>query len=202
MFFKYKKKIYIKPTTIAAVRGRSSDRKEANKENRARSISKSKTEKLLPKLSKLHESKTSSKSITSSVISSMLKKTLPVPQKPTNLTSTKAKTSTVKSKNAQVKAPARSKSQARTTVVRNITGVPQNVYVGPGVPKQRTKSPLLTAEAFHQRPDIIKSDDLDRPEYNTIVHTIKKLQQVTKEKIVPNFEQLPSTYKSAFLKKV
>ncbi|XP_015114932.1 formin-like protein 14 [Diachasma alloeum] len=79
-------------------------------------------------------------------------------------------------------------------VLRHVARPIPRVFVGPGVPHDRGSGGEGPEEG-QMRVDGATGDLLSRPEYNSIVCTIKKLEKVRKKKVVENFESLPGVYK-------
>ncbi|XP_034943524.1 uncharacterized protein Rcd4 [Chelonus insularis] len=99
----------------------------------------------------------------------------------------------------------RSKSQARVMTMRNITGSKLNVQVDSGTVRARAKSFSSASDLKKKQSKVAFGttvNPLSRPEYNTTIRTINKLEEVKREKIVIELDSLPSPYKSQVLKKV
>lgn len=102
------------------------------------------------------------------------------------------------------KSPKKLKAPAvKKTVIRNIVGPKIRPYVGPGVvhEKECDINFLHSDENINVKP-VISGDKLARPEYNSIMCTINKLNEVKKQRIVPDIDHLPSTYKNLINEKV
>lgn len=90
-------------------------------------------------------------------------------------------------------------SKTRVKVLRNVGRPIPSVFVGPGVSRDRG---LAECEEGETRKDGGAGDHLRRPEYNSIVCTIRKLEEARKKKVVGNFESLPGVYKEIINGKV
>ncbi|XP_053987540.1 uncharacterized protein LOC128880957 [Hylaeus volcanicus] len=88
-------------------------------------------------------------------------------------------------------------STVQTTVVRDIIGPKIKPYIGPGIQRKKQNDFKIpkTNENAHIRP-CTSGEKLARPEYNSIMCTINKLNQLEKQKIVTDMEHLPATYKN------
>ncbi|CAK9834011.1 hypothetical protein ANTRET_LOCUS10608 [Anthophora retusa] len=88
-------------------------------------------------------------------------------------------------------------SPVKKTVIRNIIGSKIKPCIGPGV--SRTKSDDLkiseTDENTGVKP-ITPGEKLARPEYNSIMCTINKLNEMKKQKVITDIEHLSAAYKN------
>ncbi|XP_063984544.1 uncharacterized protein LOC135166349 [Diachasmimorpha longicaudata] len=84
--------------------------------------------------------------------------------------------------------------RTQVNVLRHVSRPIPRVFVGPGVVRDRG-SGQEGPEEIQMRGDGATEDQLNRPEYNSIVCTIKKLEEAKKKKVVGNFETLPRIYK-------
>ncbi|XP_017890271.1 uncharacterized protein LOC108631080 [Ceratina calcarata] len=102
------------------------------------------------------------------------------------------------------KSPKKVKTPAvKKTVIRNIIGPKIQAYIGPGVVHKKESDIKFseTAENVNVKP-IISGDKLARPEYNSIMCTINKLNEVKKQRIVPDVDHLLPVYKNLINEKV
>ncbi|CAD6232597.1 GSCOCG00006968001-RA-CDS [Cotesia congregata] len=138
-------------------------------------------------------------------------KTPAVPAKSSGIQSKAPKVSTLpklQSKSvAQIRKPSAQapKPQIKVTTARNKSIARPNVYVGPGVLKTHVTRSLPAVSG--PKPDIsainsTASAKLHRPEYNSIVNTIKRIDKSKNEKIVTDFEHLPHPYKNLVVRKM
>ncbi|KAL2740378.1 putative serine/threonine-protein kinase [Vespula squamosa] len=88
-------------------------------------------------------------------------------------------------------------SPVKKSVVRDIVVPNAKAYVEPGIPKQKQidLSARRINKSTNARPNITSSEKLLYPEYNSIIYTVNKLDEVKKEKIVTDVEHLPTIYK-------
>ncbi|XP_050591847.1 uncharacterized protein LOC126922927 [Bombus affinis] len=88
-------------------------------------------------------------------------------------------------------------------VVRDIIGPKIQPYIGPGVSHSQPDdlAILETDENIHTKP-IISGEKLAKPEYNSIMCTINKLNEMKKQKVITNIEHLPASYKNLINGKV
>ena len=95
----------------------------------------------------------------------------------------------------------------KKTILRNVstTKLP-DVYVGPGVPRPQSLEPeaqeATQTSAHTSRSEILAGERLARPEYNSIVCTIKQLRKAREERVAKDFEHLSTTYKKLINGKV
>ncbi|KAI4489364.1 hypothetical protein M0802_011189 [Mischocyttarus mexicanus] len=70
-------------------------------------------------------------------------------------------------------------------------------YIEPGIPKQKQIDLNVRRinKSTNVRSNITSSEKLSYPQYNSIMGTVDKLDEVRKEKIVTDVEHLPATYK-------
>lgn len=138
-------------------------------------------------------------------------KTPAVPAKSSGIQSKAPKVSTLpklQSKSvAQIRKPSAQapKPQIKVTTARNKSIARPNVYVGPGVLKTHVTRSLPAVSGPKADISAINSAasaKLHRPEYNSIVNTIKRIEKSKNEKIVTDFEHLPDPYKNLVVRKV
>ncbi|KAF7411783.1 hypothetical protein HZH66_000679 [Vespula vulgaris] len=88
-------------------------------------------------------------------------------------------------------------SPVKKSVVRDIVVPNAKAYVEPGIPKQKQIDSNVRRinKSTNARPNITSSEKLLYPEYNSIMCTVTKLDEVKKEKIVTDVEHLPAIYK-------
>lgn len=91
----------------------------------------------------------------------------------------------------------------KKTVIRDIVGPKIKSCIEPGVSHRKTDIVKLpeTDETLRTKP-IFSGDKLARPEYNSIMCTISKLNEMKKEKAVHDIEHLSPAYKSLINEKV
>lgn len=92
-------------------------------------------------------------------------------------------------------------SNVRSETAKNICGTIPNVCIGPGILRNRMQN-LLPASGKLGINDINHDNKLKRPEYNSIMFTIKKLRETKNEKIVTDIDSLPTNYRNLCMKKV
>ncbi|XP_076642382.1 uncharacterized protein LOC143353162 [Halictus rubicundus] len=101
---------------------------------------------------------------------------------------------------------AASKTKASTLkkiMVRDVVGPKIKPYIGPGVPHKKQDTPKIAKMNDKARTNSCTSGEkLARPEYNSIMCTINKLNDTKKQKVAVDFEHLPPTYKSLINGKV
>nr|XP_031833005.1 uncharacterized protein LOC116427150 [Nomia melanderi] len=88
-------------------------------------------------------------------------------------------------------------SPVKKTMVRDIVGSKVKPYIGPGVPRKRQdiqKVPEIK-EKSHIKP-CTSGEKLAKPEYNSIMCTINKLNEIKKQRNVVDFEHLSPAYKN------
>ncbi|XP_035735981.1 uncharacterized protein LOC118447754 [Vespa mandarinia] len=88
-------------------------------------------------------------------------------------------------------------SPIKKSVVRDIVVPNAKVYVEPVISKQKQidLNPRRINKNTNARSNITSSEKLLYPEYNSIMYTVTKLDEVKKEKIVTDVEHLPTIYK-------
>lgn len=88
-------------------------------------------------------------------------------------------------------------SPIKKSVVHDIVVPNAKAYVEPGIPKQKQidLNARLISKSTNARSNITSSEKLLYPEYNSIMYTVSKLDDVKKEKIVTDVEHLPAIYK-------
>ncbi|CAL7945547.1 unnamed protein product [Xylocopa violacea] len=99
----------------------------------------------------------------------------------------------------KAKAPA-----IKKTLIRDVIGPKIKPFIGPGVQHKKLdglKSLEINNENDHVKP-VVSGEKLARPEYNSIMCTINKLNEMKKQKIIPDIEHLPAVYKSVINGKV
>ncbi|KAK0166555.1 hypothetical protein PV328_004962 [Microctonus aethiopoides] len=92
-------------------------------------------------------------------------------------------------------------SNVRSETAKNICGTIPNVCVGPGILRNRMQH-LLPASGKLGINDVNHGNKLERPEYNSIMFTIKKLRETKNEKIVTDIDSLPTNYRNLCMKKM
>lgn len=179
-------------------------RRSENKENTARKISSSRSIKVTP--SKPESAVKSAKSLT------VLSKSAPTKSPKRIINSSKRTTVLCREPKIPVAGTMACmksrrnphKSPARKSVVRNRAVAPPNIYVGPGVLKTQSASSSRSPDAkeLYKKPDVFSSNKLIKPEYNSIVSTMKKMEKTKKEKVATDIDSLPATYKNLIMEKV
>ncbi|XP_076751525.1 uncharacterized protein LOC143423822 [Xylocopa sonorina] len=92
----------------------------------------------------------------------------------------------------------------KKTLLRDVIGPKIKPIIGPGVQRKELhslKSLEINNENNHVKP-VVSGEKLARPEYNSIMCTINKLNEMKKQKIVPDIEHLPAAYKNVINGKV
>ncbi|XP_076680828.1 uncharacterized protein LOC143375519 [Andrena cerasifolii] len=92
-------------------------------------------------------------------------------------------------------------SPIKKTLLRDIIGPKIKPYVGPGKPRKRQANLGEREDDAYAKP-CTSGERLARPEYNSIMCTINKLNEMKKEKPVMDIEHLPATYKSLLNEKI
>lgn len=92
-------------------------------------------------------------------------------------------------------------SPIKKTLMRDIIGPKIKPYVGPGKPRKRQGDLEEREDDAYAKP-CTSGERLARPEYNSIMCTINKLNEMKKQKPVTDIEHLPATYKSLLNEKV
>ncbi|XP_017787984.1 PREDICTED: uncharacterized protein LOC108570611 [Habropoda laboriosa] len=89
------------------------------------------------------------------------------------------------------------------TMIRDIIGSKIKPCIGPGVSHTKLDDLkiLKTDESTHVK-SIVSGEILGRPEYNSIMCTINKLNEIKKQKVVTDVEHLPAAYKNVISGKV
>ncbi|XP_076184057.1 uncharacterized protein LOC143155329 [Ptiloglossa arizonensis] len=88
-------------------------------------------------------------------------------------------------------------SSVKKTVIRDIIGPKIKPYIGPGVQRKKQNDfriPKMNENACVK--PCTSGEKLARPEYNSIMNTINKLNEIKKQKVVTDIEHLPATYKN------
>lgn len=85
----------------------------------------------------------------------------------------------------------------KKTILRDATATPSQVYVGPGVTRPRSvePEPRPAKEKLRSRSEILSGDKLSRPEYNSIVNTMKALRDAHEENMPRDLQHLPAVYR-------
>ncbi|XP_033330813.2 uncharacterized protein LOC117222898 [Megalopta genalis] len=85
----------------------------------------------------------------------------------------------------------------KKTMVRDIVGPKIKPYVGPGVPRKNQDILRIAKikDIAHIKP-CTSGEKLARPEYNSVMCTINKLNETKKQKVVVDLEHLPPIYKN------
>ncbi|XP_057321041.1 uncharacterized protein LOC130664882 [Microplitis mediator] len=94
------------------------------------------------------------------------------------------------------------KTQIKVTTARNKSVSRPNVYVGPGILKARSLPSVSDPKPTSRLTNYPASDKLRRPEYNSVIKTIKKIDKLKHEKIVSDFDHLPASYKDLVARKM
>ncbi|KAK0175614.1 hypothetical protein PV327_009354 [Microctonus hyperodae] len=92
-------------------------------------------------------------------------------------------------------------SNIRSETTKNICGTIPNVCIDPGIPRKHMQT-LLPSSKKLQITDINHVNKLKRPEYNSIMFTIKQLNEIKNEKIVTDIDSLPTNYRNLCMKKM
>ena len=92
-------------------------------------------------------------------------------------------------------------SPIKKTLLRDIIGPKIKPYVGPGKPRKRQADLEKQEDDAYTKP-CTSGERLARPEYNSILCTINKLNEMKKQKPVMDIEHLPATYKSLLNEKI
>ncbi|KOC67276.1 hypothetical protein WH47_00146 [Habropoda laboriosa] len=94
-------------------------------------------------------------------------------------------------------------SPVKKTMIRDIIGSKIKPCIGPGVSHTKLDDLkiLKTDESTHVK-SIVSGEILGRPEYNSIMCTINKLNEIKKQKVVTDVEHLPAAYKNVISGKV
>lgn len=88
-------------------------------------------------------------------------------------------------------------SPVKKTMVRDVVGPKIKPYIGPGVPRKKQDTPKIAKIEDKARTNSCTSGEkLARPEYNSIMCTINKLNDTKKQKFTVDLEHLPPTYKN------
>ncbi|OAD55675.1 hypothetical protein WN48_04328 [Eufriesea mexicana] len=91
----------------------------------------------------------------------------------------------------------------KKTMIRDIIGPKIKPYIGPGKPCKQTNNLKIPEndENTHLK-SIISGEKLARPEYNSIICTINKLNEMKQQKVITDIEHLPASYKNLINAKV
>lgn len=177
-----------------------------NKENVIRKLSSNRsTTKLAPSKSesvkKLNKTNSKPPAVTSKLTQSQpSKKSLPVSKRLVPLSCREPKIPVAGTMACLKPRKKCDKILVKKDVVKNRAGPLSNIYVGPGLSK--IKSPTTSVIDVYKRPDVLSSNKLIKPEFNSIVGTMRKLQEIKKKKIVNEVDSLPNTYKNLIMGKV
>lgn len=95
-----------------------------------------------------------------------------------------------------------SKTPVKKTVIRDIIGSKIKPCINPGIEKTADNLKFLEIdENIHVKP-LICGKELAKPEYNSIMYTISKLNELKKQKVITDIEHLPASYKNLISGKV
>lgn len=95
-----------------------------------------------------------------------------------------------------------SKTPVKKTVIRDIIGSKIKPCINPGIEKTPDNLKFLEIdENIHVKP-VISGKELAKPEYNSIMYTINKLNELKKQKVITDIEHLPASYKNLISGKV
>lgn len=174
-----------------------------NKENIVKKSSSNRSTKLAPSKSesaKLIKTNPKSSTATSTLTQSKpQKKCLPCLKKPVTISCREPKIP-VAGTMACLKARKKcDKPIIKKDIVRNKAGPLPNIYVGPGT--SQIKSPTNVIDVY-KKPDVLSSNKLIKPEFNSIVGTMRKLQEIKKKKVANDIDSLPDTYKNLIMGKM
>ncbi|XP_076240081.1 uncharacterized protein LOC143182758 [Calliopsis andreniformis] len=90
----------------------------------------------------------------------------------------------------------------KKTVIRDIIGHKIKPYIGPGVSRKREDCNVPDIDKNIHVKACTTAEKLARPEYNSIMCTINKLNEMKKQKDVTDIEHLPATYKNVINGKI
>lgn len=93
------------------------------------------------------------------------------------------------------------KTPVKKTVIRDIIGSKIKPSINPGIDKIPDNLKFLEIDENIVKP-LISGKELAKPEYNSIMSTISKLNELKKQKVIPDIEHLPASYKNLISGKV
>lgn len=96
-----------------------------------------------------------------------------------------------------------SKTPVKKTVIRDIIGSKIKPCINPGIEKTADNLKFLEIDENIQTvKPLICGKELAKPEYNSIMYTISKLNELKKQKVITDIEHLPASYKNLISGKV
>ncbi|KZC08642.1 hypothetical protein WN55_11226 [Dufourea novaeangliae] len=93
-------------------------------------------------------------------------------------------------------------SHVKKIMIRDVAGPKVKPYIGPGVPRKRQDVKGLDTDKNASTKLHTSGEKLARPEYNSIMCTINKLNEMKQEKVVVDFEHLGASYKNFINRKI